>query len=313
MTENISFFWVNHKQTATQERGNNGKGSKDGYIWSPQRNKNGARNETYENLKDVKIGDIIFSYANTKIEFVGIARSTAQETIKPVEFGNTGENWNNIGWKINVDFSYKLSNPFKPKDHLDKLINLLPPKYSPIQKNGNGNQGCYLAKLPTELGLLILKFCNATDLIEQNEATKIAEDLEDINKIENISETQKKRLMEARIGQGKFRKDVLDLYPQCPVTKTSIKCLLRASHILPWRISDNKQRLDPYNGLMLAAHVDALFDKGYVSFDDDGLILISSTIKAEIESLGISPKQKISIYEKNKPYLKWHRENIFKE
>lgn len=311
MIEQIRFFWVNHKQTATQERGNNGKGSRDGYIWSPQRNKNGARNQTYENLEEVRIGDIIFSYANTKIEFIGIARSVAQEIVKPAEFGNTGENWDNIGWKVDVDFSYKLPNPFKPKDHIKELTHLLPHKYSPIQKNGNGNQGCYLAKLSTELGLALLNFCNATNLIEQNEVEEIVEDIESINKLTNIPETQKKQLIEARIGQGKFREDVLELYPQCPVTKTTIKCILRASHIRPWRQSDNKQRLDPYNGFMLAAHVDALFDKGYISFNDDGFMLISSTMKNEIESLGISTNQKIIIYEKNKPYLKWHRENIF--
>ncbi|KAA6334379.1 hypothetical protein EZS27_017300 [termite gut metagenome] len=147
------FFWVNHNQTCKQERGNNGNGSGDGYIWSPKENRNGSINQTYENLKKVRIGDIIFSYANKKIEFIGIAKSIVYDAEKPSEF----KNWDKSGWKVNVDFSYRIVPPFSPKAHIADLERLLPFKYSPIRRNGNGNQCCYLAMLSNELGEKILK------------------------------------------------------------------------------------------------------------------------------------------------------------
>ncbi|KAA6338551.1 hypothetical protein EZS27_013464 [termite gut metagenome] len=160
------FFWVNHKQTCKQERGDNGNGSEDGYIWSPKKNSNGAINQTYENLTKVRVGDIIFSYADTKIEFIGIAKSIAYDAPKPSEFGNSGDNWDKSGWKVNVDFSYRIAPPFKPKAHIAVLERLWPSIHSPIQRNGNGNQCCYLAMLSNKLGEEILKLCKAETLID---------------------------------------------------------------------------------------------------------------------------------------------------
>lgn len=311
MLNERNFFWVNHKQTAIQERGNNGNGSEEGYIWSPQRKKDGTKNQFYENLNKVQIGDIIFSYANTKIEFIGIAKSLVIESPKPHEFGNTGDNWDEVGWRVDVDFRYRLTTPFRPKDYMDELIDLLPSKYSPIQNNGNGNQACYLAIISQALGQRLLQLCHADDILDEVQNTEVVNDIENINRSNNIDETEKKRLIDARIGQGDFRKRVLKLYPKCPVTDISLTCVLRASHIRPWRKSNNKERLDAFNGIMLAAHVDALFDKGYISFTDDGSILISQLLKYEIENIGIDINKRILIYEESKPYLKWHREEIF--
>ena len=307
------FFWVNHKQTCKQERGNNGNGSENGYIWSPKKNQNGAKNETYENLRKVRIGDIIFSYADTKIEFIGIASSSSYDAPKPSEFGNTGDNWDNMGWKVDVDFRHRITTPIKPKEHMSALVQLIPPKHSPIQRNGNGNQGCYLANLSNKLGEVLLKLCEAERLIGESQDETVVQDIDNIYSSKEIPETQKKQLVAARIGQGEFRENVLKLYPKCPVTGINIKCVLKASHIKPWKDSDNRERLDPFNGLMLAAHVDALFDKGFISFNDGGSLIISDEIKDEIKSLKIDSTQKITIYEKNKSYLKWHRARIFKK
>jgi len=305
------FFWVNHKQTCKQERGNNGNGSENGYIWSPQRNSNGAKNQTYENLKYVRAGDIIFSYADTKIEFIGIAKSTAYDAPKPSEFGNTGDNWDNLGWKIDVDFTFKIVPPLRPKEHMSTIETLLPSKHSPIQRNGNGNQGCYLAHLSNELGNKILNLCKAGTLLDCSKDEILINDIDNIYSSKDIPETEKKQLVAARVGQGIFRENVLKLYPKCPITGIGITCVLRASHIKPWSKSNNEERLDPYNGIMLAAHVDALFDKGYISFDNDGHILVSGNIIGDIDSLRLDISQKIKIYEKSKSYLEWHREKIF--
>jgi hypothetical protein len=106
----------------------------------------------------------------------------------------------------------------------------------------------------------------------------IADDLNDIIRSDR-SETEEERLVAARIGQGRFRKDVLARWDNaCAVTGTVTLAALRASHCKPWRESNDAERLDPANGLPLTATLDALFDVGLIAFDDDGPILVSSLV-----------------------------------
>ena len=100
-------------------------------------------------MREVSPGDIVFSFTDTRIAAIGIARSYCWESPKPQEFGSAGQNWENIGWKVKVDFS-PLLNRVRPKDHMDALRPVLPDRYSPLQANGNGNgnQGVYLTEVP---------------------------------------------------------------------------------------------------------------------------------------------------------------------
>ena len=82
----MKYWWVNHKKTYSQEVSG-------GYLWSPKAQKNGQRSHFYDNMMRAHPGDLIFSYANTKIRDVGIVRSEAIEAPKPQEFGTAGEDW----------------------------------------------------------------------------------------------------------------------------------------------------------------------------------------------------------------------------
>lgn len=130
---------------------------------------------------------------------------------------------------------------------------------------------------------------------------------------QRLDETTRQRLVAARIGQGKFREDVSDLWERkCALTGCVTLELLRASHIKPWASSDNRERLDPLNGLLLAAHVDALFDRGLISFEDDGSLLYSSQIaKSDKIALSLPGKLRRRIGGQE-AYLKVHRETIFR-
>lgn len=127
----------------------------------------------------------------------------------------------------------------------------------------------------------------------------------------NDDPTDKQRLITARLGQGDYRKGLLNIWGKCSVTSCATKELLIASHIKPWRVSDNQERLDPFNGLLLIATVDKAFDSGLISFSDDGSILISPLFN-EHELAGISLDMKIELREQNLPYLAHHRENVFR-
>ncbi len=91
----------------------------------------------------------------------------------------------------------------------------------------------------------------------------------------DISETEREALTLARLGQGSFRIALVKYWGSCAVTGVSEPTVLRASHIKPWRDCDNKERLDTFNGLLLAAHIDALFDKGLITFEFNGEILLA--------------------------------------
>jgi len=126
--------------------------------------------------------------------------------------------------------------------------------------------------------------------------------------------TTKKSLLDARIGQGKFRLQLLTYWENsCSVTKVGNKQLLRASHIKPWKDADNRERLDKYNGLLLSPDLDALFDCGLITFDDNREMKISPMIeKSELKKLGVDDKMRLrQIEDKHKAYLKYHRDHIF--
>ena len=116
-----------------------------------------------------------------------------------------------------------------------------------------------------------------------------------------------------RVGQERFRKDLIDYWKGCSLTGCDMVSILRASHIKPWKDSNNIERLDVYNGLLLLPTLDALFDEGFISFSDTGTILISSEIENRQTEFDLSKDNKLrQLEEKHKAYLEYHRENIFK-
>ncbi|MCU7247961.1 hypothetical protein [Pseudomonas koreensis] len=156
LTARYKFWWVNHKQTFKAEFDG-------GYIWSPKTNKNGARNKTYENVTKVQPGDVVVSYANGRIKAIGIAINNFAEAPKPEEFRAISANWAATGFLVSINW-IALSTSISPKAHIDKILKLLPKKNSPLQTNGNGNQGCYLAAISVALGNVIFSILDAPDL-----------------------------------------------------------------------------------------------------------------------------------------------------
>lgn len=128
--------------------------------------------------------------------------------------------------------------------------------------------------------------------------------------------TDAERLVVQRVGQDIFRDALLAYWGgRCPLTGIADAALLRASHIVPWSVCDtDDKRLDAHNGLLLAAHWDAAFDAGLVSFADDGTVLVSPTLSAEAGvALGIAAGPRLAaLREAHRANLRWHRDNAFK-
>ena len=125
--------------------------------------------------------------------------------------------------------------------------------------------------------------------------------------------TSRQSLMSSRVGQGAFRVGLVRLWQSCSVTSFGALELLIASHIKPWKDSSNQEKLDPYNGLLLIPNLDSLYDKGFISFQDDGTIIISEKLQRKSWNFfGVTGDIKLrKVYEKNIPYLKYHREEVF--
>jgi len=302
----MNYWWVNHKQTFKAEI--NGD-----YIWSPKKNKNNSYNKSYDNLTKINLGDLVFSYADTQIKAIGVVVERFKEQPVPSEFGNKAELWNTDGYLVSIEWDL-LEVPFKPKDHLAEINTLLPEKYSPIQaKTGNGNQGIYLASLSIELGDKLIELINNSnnyivpDIVELEDSLAEEKEQREIEKAE-IPEQEKLQLIKARKGQGIYRKNLLKIELSCRVTGVSNISFLTASHIKPWCKSSNEEKIDGNNGLLLSPHVDKLFDRGYISFSDNGDILIKDDALVVFTKWGLEGKNVGPFNQKQCVYLAYHRE-----
>ena len=125
-----------------------------------------------------------------------------------------------------------------------------------------------------------------------------------------VSETTKQALINARIGQGDYRQRMLRLWDgRCALTGCAIERVLVASHAKPWLDSSNEERLDEYNGLLLAASIGRLFDAGLVAFSDEGKLLADEQLgPADLTLLGISKASRLRfVRSQHRPYLRAHR------
>lgn len=147
---------------------------------------------------------------------------------------------------------------------------------------------------------------NNDEVIE--EAKKIEKEVNSLN----VEGVLKKAVINARVNQGIFRDLLLKKYIKCCLCDVENHTLLIASHIKPWAESKPKEKLDVDNGFLMCPNHDKLFDKGYITFDNGGKIIISDRLTENDRSfLNVDNRMHIELTESNKKYLKFHRENVF--
>ncbi len=325
------FWWVNHKQTFNQEIEHQ-------YLWSPKTSKNGVRNRFYDNMRAANPGDIVLSYANQLIRYVGRVADFAFTAPKPSEFGSTGSYWSNEGWLLPV-FWTRLDSPIRPRDLLHLIGPLLPEKYSPIRPaTGKGNQGVYLAAIPREIYDVVranthiddvrLESGGANRLTFQNVAEELDDRIEaDIRSNLTLGDTIRNATIQARRGQGTFRSNVQKVEKACRLTGITNPALLIASHIRPWRSCETpEQRLDGANGLLLTPDADLLFDRGFISFEDSGEVRVSPRFdQNDLRRLGLGehawkqlgfseapmPWMTQGFSDNQRAYLDYHRAQVY--
>lgn len=320
------YWWVNQNQTFRQEQ-------EGGYLWSPKRKANDARNRFYEYMREVAPGDLVFSFRDARIPALGVATDFCYEAPKPADFGTTGTYWNRIGWKVPVQWT-ELSNRIRPADHMSDLAPLLPKRYAPLQANGRGLQSVYLTELPVAMaaalgrligppvdemvrGRLVGDFAIQPAGRARAELTDWEDHLErGILTSDALTDTERTAIVTARRGQGVFRENVMSVERACRITGVDRPEHLVASHTKPWRdCADASERLDGENGLMLTPTIDHLFDRGFISFEDSGRLLVSPRADGiALERMGVEPRERINVgsfSDGQKRYLNVHREQVF--
>lgn len=300
------YWWVNHKQTFKHEISGR-------YLWSPKFKTNGDRNYFYDTMSEAQPGDIVLSYASGKISYFGIVSDEAYTAVKPKEFGSAGDDWDNEGWQLPITWN-QITPPIRPKLIWDDVKELFPKKYSPLNKEGGGNQGCYLTEITEQIFQTLLQYSlEANPILFQTILSNLPKSTSSLHR----QITEVKRVVKQRIGQLQFRQAVIKLEKVCPITGVGNASFLRASHIKPWRACDTDQeRLDPYNGLALAPHIDQLFDQGFITFDLDGYLKISAAcppmlpIQWNFEEF--VEKMVIKVPRERQKYIKYHNRFIYK-
>ncbi len=318
----MRYWWVNQNQTSRHEIAG-------GYIWSPKRNANGARNPFYESMREVSPGDVVFSFVDTKIAAIGTAESQCYPSPKPQEFGSAGQNWEDVGWRVRVRFN-ELLHRVRPKDHMDVLRDVLPARYSPLLPNGNGLQSVYLAEIPEAFAEVLagLIGSEATTVIRQAahippaQVIGAPDDLdfwerrieEKIETDPTLPETDRQAIVNARRGQGLFKQRVMVIERRCRVTLVENPLHLIASHCKPWRDATNEERLDGENGLLLTPSIDHLFDRGFISFEDSGEVVISPVAhRPSLQRMGVPMDRIVNVGDFSsgqRKYLDFHRNAV---
>lgn len=315
----MNYWWVNQKQTYSHE-------IPGGYMWSPKLNALGNHIRPYDLMRKLVPGDIVFSYANALLKAVGVVKSYCYEYPKPTEFGAAGQNWSEAGWRVDVEYK-ELVTPVRTIDYIESLRPFLPDRHSPLKSRSGYANESYLFDISEQFALALAHLLDrwVLDLVRGDYVMELSQDrtyenlVEWEDKVEQqitaddaLEETEKYALVLARRGQGKYRERLLTVERACRLTRVDKPNHLVASHTKPWRDCTNSERLDPENGFMLTPTVDHLFDKGFISFENNGDLLISPIAhRPSLERMKIPLEGGTNVGQFSsgqKQFLDWHRE-----
>ncbi len=293
----MAYWWVSQQEMFKDQRLGH-------YLWAPIENEARQSYFHWRNMAEVMPGDVIFSYVAGAFPAVGIARSEPYEADRPR--GLNFPEGTARGRKIDVNYR-----DFNPPSALTPVMEMLAPhlpdRQSPLRRDGSDYEG-YLFALDGRAGRLLL------DYLGSPVGQAGDESISAIVLTSGPDMSTRRALAASRMGFGDFRKAVFKIWDdKCAITRSSQPELLKARHIKPWRDSNNEERLDPYNGLLLSPLYDAAFTAGLISFDFSGRLILSSAVSNfQWDLLGLRRTAWLEhLKEEHQPYLTYHRKQVF--
>ncbi|PFJ96342.1 HNH endonuclease [Priestia megaterium] len=305
----MNYFFVFQNKSYNEER-------KGGYLWAPQKNKNGQTFHHWTDMKLIKKEDIIFNSYDGKLVSVLTAQENCKEHERPTGLEQL-DLWEKDGWLVNAEY-FDLEHPITYKNYMKDILELQDNKYAPFNKSGRGNTG-YLFRVSKELANFFFEIIEATNPVlkrkfqieDSLQVENIKQIENDLNSIITLDKTEKEIIIKSRIGQSAFKKALLTIEKKCRICGVRDERFLVASHIKPWSESNNQERLDVNNGLLLCPNHDALFDKRYISFDETGKVMVKQNLDSTTKMfLNINDTMRINLNERQQNYMKWHREKF---
>ena len=297
----MKFFWVN--LGATFKEVNQG-----GFLWAPLystiEGKDGTlrtrTNRHWDVVDDVLDGDIIFCVNDKQITRVAEAKGDAYNAERPLSRGF--HKWNKKGRRVDVTL-HSTARPVCRDEIAEEFLSRFNERCDPavFTQHGTINE-IYMSHIGLDAGLYLLE---KTGLI-----SAFADRIVVGGSKRKLSKTTREAIILARVGQGSFRANLVKRWNcRCALTGLQNPDLLVASHIVPWGVSDNDERLDTDNGLLLATHIDRLFDCGLISFCEQGKLLISDELDPHAQQVfGLAQYQKLADVPKGTiQYLARHR------
>ncbi|HLT19004.1 MAG TPA: HNH endonuclease [Thermomicrobiales bacterium] len=132
-----------------------------------------------------------------------------------------------------------------------------------------------------------------------------------------VARTEAEALVRQRVGQDLFREMLMEYWGgRCALTGLDVPELLRASHAKPWKDCNDRERLDVYNGLLLAVHLDVLFDRGFLTFDEGGSAVFSAQLSDHARRLLLGEDLQtgaVRLVAGHQPYMAYHRQHVFRD
>ena len=277
--------------------------------------KDGRSRTSWTNLLKAKVGDIVFSHHKKALRAIGVVTAEAVESPRP-DFGRANGMWLNDGWEVLVRWAV-FPEPIIPRDYLAEA-NQFRQKNFPMNELGKVNMQ-YLFELPFEFGQILASGVSENLISEISEPSNndgvemLIREAEEILSDRVWTRTERHQLVAARLGQGVFAINVAKVEPVCRVTGISERRHLIASHIKPWKLSDNAERLSGDNGLMLSPHIDNLFDRGLITFKDSGQLIISKNLSSVVVERWRVEDQKVirPFSNGHRKFLEFHRDAVF--
>lgn len=281
-----------------------------GFIWTPQKDRSGSEQHSWERVREVKEGDRIFHYVKGDIVAISVAKTDCTIEKKPTSKKSTQ------GYLVQLAY-YEFEKPLTIQDYFDKISLHLPKKYSPFQQDSSGNQG-YLYPCNEALLIKLVELIGDLNIYEEVDeqlefALGIVKRTAHNPLIPLLAETESAAKTKVRIEKKKFKQALLhQWHSKCAICEIDLLELLKASHAKPWKDSTKLERVNKYNGILFCANHAELYNRGFIAFDGQGKIHISSLISEEnYEKYAIHAKVKIARVEENKYYFKWHKRNLF--
>jgi hypothetical protein len=296
-------WWVNQSQTRRHEL-------EAGYLWSDA-----------PEVEAAQPGEVVYVHSGGRIGMLGLVAGPAFPARQITAGSRRGARRGAAGWRLPVHYE-ELLQPLRPKDHLAALKALLPAQHSPLRASGDANSTVYLARIDERVASLLRRLLGGQveELMLMAPTLRSAERADDVAEHAlrarpGIDAGTRKRLLAARRGLGVYRENVERCEQACRLSGLLDRRHLRARHIKPWRESNDREKLDGSNGLLLSPHFDQLFERGLISFEDDGELKVARHLNpAVLLAWGVALPRNVGAFNPGQCYyLAYHRLKVFEQ